>query len=185
MKHDERKKLLKKRMQLSFSEVTQKSNQIKKTLFSLEIFHASSSILYYISYGKEVDTHKMIQESLAVGKNVIVPKVLPNNGTLLLSRLLSWNDLEKGCYGILEPTQNSIRQIDINMVDLIVVPIVGFDLQRNRIGHGKGYYDKLLYKNQHIPTIGLAFECQMVNDIDKEDHDIKIDMIITEKRIIT
>lgn len=180
-----RKKTVQKRKQLSLSSVKQKSNSIKKKLFSLEIFHTASSVLFYVSYDNEVDTHEMIKECLAMRKTVIVPKVLLDTQTLLLSRLQRWEDLEKGCYGILEPKQSQIQDVNINTLDLIIVPGIAFDINKNRIGHGKGYYDKLLYQNENIPTIGLAFECQLVDVIDNEDHDVKIDILITEERIIT
>jgi 5-formyltetrahydrofolate cyclo-ligase len=151
----------------------------------LEIFCIASSVLFYVSYGKEVDTHKMIQDCLLQRKTVIVPKVVADTQTLLLSVLYQWDDLEKGCYEILEPKASSIQKTSISSIDLIIVPGIVFDIKKNRIGHGKGYYDKLLFGNETIPTVGLAFECQIVDLINNEDHDVKLDMIITEERIIT
>ena len=79
--------------------------------------------------------------------------------------------------------QLQIKKISIDEVDLIIVPGVGFDSCGNRIGHGKGYYDKLL-KNSKASTIGLAFEFQVIEKIPSEKHDVSIDMIVTEKRIL-
>ena len=69
-------------------------------------------------------------------------------------------------------------------LDLIIVPGVVYDFFGNRIGHGKGYYDRLLKKACTIPSIGLAFEFQIVDRISAEAHDEKVDTIITENRII-
>lgn len=180
-----RKEIKQQRNQLSVEYIKQKSKRIKNTLFSLEIFHSASTILFYVSYGKEVDTHEMIKDCLSLNKTVIIPKSLPDSQTLLLSKIQNWDDLEKGCYDILEPKPSQIQEVSSTALDLIIVPGIVFDIHKNRIGHGKGYYDKLLYSNQNIPTIGLAFECQIVDQINTEEHDIKIDMIITEKRILS
>jgi 5-formyltetrahydrofolate cyclo-ligase len=92
--------------------------------------------------------------------------------------------LEVGAYNILEPKQESIEQVDVESIDLIIVPGVVFDESGNRIGHGKGYYDRLLNDSQNIPNIGLTFELQMIDNIESEKHDEKIDVIITEDRIM-
>jgi 5-formyltetrahydrofolate cyclo-ligase len=84
----------------------------------------------------------------------------------------------------LEPKKNYIKEVSIESIDLIIVPGVVFDRNGNRIGHGMGYYDRLLKKSHNIPRIGLAFEFQIVKKIEAEEHDERIDMIITEDRII-
>ena len=185
MKEELRKRIKKKRNALSTSEVLEKSSKIKKRFFEMELFRKAQTILFYVSYGKEVFTHDMIKESIVMGKRVVVPKSVTTNNTLILSELTSWGDLELGAYNILEPKQESIEQVDIESIDLIIIPGVVFDVHGNRIGHGKGYYDRLLYYSQDIPTIGLAFEFQIVDNIKSEQHDEKIYFIITEERVMT
>ena len=183
-KNQLRKEIKKKRKNLSKDEVREKSNAIKNRLFEMKLFRNAQTILFYVSYDTEVYTHDMIKESIAMGKHVVVPKSVTKNNTLILSKLKSWNDLEIGAYNILEPKKETIEQVNVESIDFIIVPGVVFDESGNRIGHGKGYYDRLLNDSQNIPNIGLAFELQIVKNIESEQHDEKIDVIITEGRII-
>jgi 5-formyltetrahydrofolate cyclo-ligase len=184
MKDRLRKSIEKKRNTLSTSEVLEKSSRIKKRIFEMDLFRDAQTILFYVSYGNEVYTHDMIKESISLGKTVVVPKSVTKNNALILSRLTDWNNLEVGAYNILEPKQESIEQVDVESIDLIIVPGVVFDESGNRIGHGKGYYDRLLNDSRNILSIGLAFEFQIVENIKSEQHDEKIDIIITEDRIV-
>ena len=184
MKDRLRKSIEQKRNTLSTSEVLEKSSRIKKRIFEMDLFRDAQTILFYVSYGNEVYTHDMIKESISLGKTVVVPKSVTKNNALILSRLTDWNNLEVGAYNILEPKQESIEQVDVESIDLIIVPGVVFDESGNRIGHGKGYYDRLLNDSQNISNIGLAFELQMIDNIESEKHDEKIDVIITEDRIM-
>ena len=163
-----RKSIEKKRNALSTSDVLEKSSRIKKRIFEMDLFRDAQTILFYVSYGNEVYTHDMIKESISLGKTVVVPKSVTKNNALILSRLTDWNNLEVGAYNILEPKQESIEQVDVESVDLIIVPGVVFDESGNRIGHGKGYYDRLLNDSQNISNIGLAFELQMIENIESE-----------------
>jgi len=185
MKDRLRKNILDKRNALSISEVLEKSSKIKKRLFEMDLFRNAQTILFYVSYGNEVFTHDMIKDSIVIGKRVVVPKSVTTDNTLVLSELTSWNDLELGAYNILEPKQESIEQVDIESIDLIIIPGVVFDVHGNRIGHGKGYYDRLLNDSRNLPSIGLAFEFQIVKKMKSEKHDQKIDVILTEERLIT
>ncbi|HEC72536.1 MAG TPA: 5-formyltetrahydrofolate cyclo-ligase [Thermoplasmatales archaeon] len=181
MKNALRKRLLDIRKKLSHNEVLEISKKIEEKLFSLKEFQKASTILFYVSYDNEVYTHDMIKRCLHSGKNIVVPVSDTKNEILILSKLENWHDLEKGSYGILEPKK--IIKISPSELDLIIVPGVGFDEKGNRLGHGKGYYDKLLQKS-NVKTIGLAFECQIVEKITTGQNDIPVDIIITEKRII-
>lgn len=185
MKKSLRERLLKKRKDLQQSEVMIKSCQIKHRLFSLPWYRSSQTILFYVSYDNEVDTHDMIQESLNKGKKVIVPKADTLNKTLCLSELLNWDHLSPGAYSILEPRDECIHEVPLSSVELLIVPGIGFDYHGNRIGHGMGYYDRLLKNTEQAHSIGLAFECQLTESIPMEHHDEKVEMILTEKRSIT
>ena len=184
MKKILRKELIEKRKSLSKKDVIEKSNKIKNQLFELTEFIQAYTILFYVSYDNEVHTHQMIKDSLILVKNVIVPISKKDDRSLILSKLERWEDLESGSYGILEPRAEKIKEISIDEINLIIVPGVGFDKGGHRIGHGKGYYDNLLNKSNNALHIGLAFEIQIVKKIPIEQHDIPVDKIITEDRII-
>jgi len=183
MKDKVRGELLKLRKNLSKYEVLQKSNKIKNRLFKMKEFKQASTIMFYVSYDNEVHTHEMIKDCITNNKNVVVPIVDKKNKKLIISKLESWDDLSLGAYNILEPKKEKIKEISIDELELIIVPGVGYDEQGHRIGHGKGYYDNLL-KNSKALTIGLAFEFQIIKKIPIEKHDITIDKIVSEKRII-
>ena len=183
MKERLRKELKNKRNSLSKNEVLEKSKKIKERLYALNEFKQAPVIVFYVSYDNEVFTHDIIKECLTK-KEVIIPKSVKENRSLILSKLENWNDLEIGAYNILEPREDKIIEISIDEIDLIIVPGVGFDEKGRRIGHGKGYYDILMKKSIKALHIGLAFECQMVEQIPTEEHDVPVDIIVTEKRVL-
>ena len=183
MKVKLRRELIKLKNNLSKSELLEKSNIIKKRLFEMNEFKQASTILFYISYDNEVHTHNMIKESMSNRKKIIVPITDKDNKKLLLSELKNWNDLSHGAYNILEPRKECIIEVSLDSIDLILVPGIGFDKHGHRIGHGGGYYDKLL-ENSTAQSIGLAFHLQILDKIYVEKHDVSIHKIITEKEII-
>ena len=184
MKKSLREQFLIKRKELSKSEVKKKSLQIHHRLFSLPWYRTAQNILFYVSYDNEVDTHDMIKESLTNGKTILVPKTDTKKKTICLSKLLSWDDLSPCAYSILEPREDCIREVPVSSVELLIVPGVAFDLHGNRIGHGMGYYDRLLKTTFQAHSIGLAFENQIIKSIPAEEHDEKVEMIVTEDRSI-
>jgi len=184
MKDKLRKELIQIRKKMPKKEVLEKSKQIKKRLFEIDEFKNASSILFYISYGNEVFTHDMIKECLKNKKNVIVPITDVDNRKLILSKLENWKELIKGAYNILEPKEEKIKEVSIFDIDLIIVPGVGFDEQGCRIGHGVGYYDGLLKDATNSLHVGLAFEKLIVEQVPIESHDMPVDKIVTEERMI-
>ncbi len=184
MKNQIRKQLIDKRKNLSSTEVLEKSRIIKNKLFNMKDFKHASTILFYISYENEVYTHEMIKEQLQNKKTIVVPIADIKKRCLILSKLENWNDLAVGAYNILEPKKERIIEVNIESIGLIIIPGVGFDIKGRRIGHGKGYYDNLLNNSKRALHIGLSFEFQIVNLIPTENHDIPVDKIVTEKRII-
>ena len=125
----------------------------------------------------------MIKESFKIKKQVVVPKTDKCNRTILCSSLTRWDDLIIGAYTILEPRQECLNKVSLESIDLIIIPGIAFDCQGNRIGHGMGYYDKLLKKNMNAHR--LAFELQIVENIPTDRQDVKVEKIVTEERIIT
>ena len=184
MKNSLREQFLKKRKELTKSKLITNSRQIKQLLFSTTWYRSASKILFYVSFNNEVSTHEMIKDALLNGKTVLVPKCDTEKNTLCISHLIHWADLEKGAYSILEPRQDCLRVVPVSSVDLIIVPGVVFDTKGNRIGYGKGFYDRLLQEAKNAYSIGLAFESQIIESIPSEEHDEKVDIIITEDRII-
>ena len=183
-KQQVRKTLIQKRNNLSLSDIQKKSTQIKQLLMNHPFFMQAKTILFYISYGKEVATHEIIKHTLSTDKTVIVPISNTKNYALTPSILSDWNHLQPGAYHILEPVEPCIHPIDPTRIDLILIPGIGFDETGNRMGHGKGYYDRFLPIAPQAKRIGLSFEFQIVDQIPVHQFDQKVGVIVTEKRII-
>jgi len=185
MKADLRKAILAKRNLLTTQEIASKSLKIKKKLFNLVEFKEANFISFYISFRSEVKTHEMIKEALMLGKRIGVP-IVESEKKLSLSELKEFdNELEMGKFGILEPKFRYRREVNLEEVELVIVPGIVFDKNGNRIGYGGGYYDYLLSKMKGVSFIGLAYELQIVHQVPVEDYDIPVHKIITEDRIIT
>lgn len=182
MKDKLRKETVEKRNKHSKEEQSKKSKEIKEKLFNLKEFNYAKTVLFYVSYNGEVNTHEMIKEALNV-KKIVVPISNIEDETLNLSVLEDFYDLEISSYGILEPKKECIKKVSINDIDLIIIPGVAFDINGNRMGHGQGYYDKLLEKSK-VAKIGLCFEFQLLEKIPTESHDIPVNIIVTEERIL-
>ena len=185
-----RKKLIRERMHkqrnsLSFEEVREKSKKIKDTLFSLSYIKESNKIMTYVSFKNEVSTIDIINELLKMGKEIIVPICDTKDYTLIPSRILSMDELSVSYFGIMEPKEPFIRPVEPKDIDVILVPGLAFDRNRNRLGHGKGFYDRFLrgVKDDAI-KIALAYDFQILDSIPAEDWDIPMDLIITNKGIV-
>lgn len=162
--------------------INNRSSSIMQKVFSLSDFVNANTIFFYISFRGEVKTLEIIEEALSIGKRVVVAKVDKENKGLILSEIESLTELEPGFLGILEPKE--IKEIKPEELDMVLVPGIAFDEKGNRVGYGKGYYDRFLRKIKNVPFIGLAYEVQMVNNIPSDKHDISVDKIITEERVI-
>ncbi|MDP6139297.1 MAG: 5-formyltetrahydrofolate cyclo-ligase [Candidatus Woesearchaeota archaeon] len=186
MKQTLKSEIFEKRKALSKEGIKEKSNKIKEKLFSLPEFKDAKNILFYVSFNDEVDTHEIIKELLAnKEKNIIVPYVVKNNPILQLSEIKNFNELEPKTWGILEPKDEFIRKFDIENVDLVIIPGIVFDQNGHRIGYGYGYYDRFLKKlDKNVVKIGFGFEFQIVDKIPEEKHDVPVDIMVTEKRVI-
>jgi len=163
------------------------SKSILDTFMSLYEYADASTVMFYIDVRSEVRTRHALPEALESGKKIVVPWC-NDDGELELFHLQSMDELETGMYGILEPSQElrclPQKQVELKELDLIMVPGVGFDATGARMGHGKGYYDKLLENaRQDTPLVALAFECQMFEEIPVAAHDVYMDKIITERNI--
>jgi len=183
MKNVLRKTFVQKRDALPSNVIKEKSAVIIQKLLSLEEIQRAQIIFFYISFKGEVYTHDLIK-SLIQSKVVVVPIVTDTQKkTLLLSQLQNWSYVSPGSYGILEPRGEYIKEVPFGDIDVAVVPGVLFDKKCHRIGYGGGYFDRLLKRLTAI-KIGLAFDTQIIEAIPQEKHDVPLDKIITDKRII-
>ena len=179
-----RKQILRQRASIPKQEVVAKSNIMWQFLKDLPEFKEAKMIMSYISFGGEVYTHEMINSTIGLTKKVVVPFVDKKKDKIVPMHFPGWRNLGKNEGGILEPKTGFKNPVKPAKVDLFVIPGLAFDNYANRLGFGKGYYDKLLKENKKAKRIALAFEYQVVPEVPITPRDVKVEKIVTEKRVI-
>jgi len=180
MKLQIKEQILQKRNSLSKEEIVEKSKIIENRLFSLEQYKKSHTIMFFVSFNSEVHTHEMIKKVLG-NKTVVIPKVAHHQ--IELSVIIDFDNLiPSGKFGILEPIE--VMQIAYKNIDLVLVPGIAFDKEGYRLGYGFGFYDKFLKKVPKAVKIGLAFDFQIVDKVPREEHDVAVDFVVTEERVV-
>lgn len=157
-----------------------KSSEIIKRLINTKEYQKSKVIALYSNISSEVETKELIKISLE-NKKVVLPKINKDN-TMDFYEIKYLKDLEIGAFNIKEPKVKNKKPIRKEEIDLIIIPGICFDKNRNRIGYGKGYYDKYL-SNTNIKKIGLCYEEQITKEIKSDKTDISLDYLITEIKI--
>ena len=160
------------------------SRHIVASFMAQPEYAAARAVMFYVDVRSEVRTRNDLAAALQTGKKIVVPYCV--DGELELFHLTDPDELSVGMYRILEPKPElrslEAHRVDVQEIDLIIVPGVAFDREGGRTGHGKGYYDKLLeHARADTPLVALAFECQLFEKIPMQDHDVFMDKVITEK----
>ncbi len=179
-----RSNIKKKILAYSQDEINGYSRDICNNLQSINEFIEANVVMAFISIPGEVNTSYIIDECFKLGKSVVVPKVNWENNTMFAVQIACKDQqLKPNKYGIFEPENSD--EYSVEDIDLIVVPGLGFDENLNRLGRGGGFYDKYLSQNGcRAFKCGVAFEIQMLTNMLVCVHDQKVDLLITEKRII-
>lgn len=154
------------------------SRVISEKLSLIDEYNQSEFVLIYANYNNEVDTDEIVLRSIMRGKKVYMPKVFGDD--MEFYRVFSLDELQKGAFGIREPYGIEHQKFEGNENSVCIMPLAAFDEQGNRIGYGKGYYDRYLNRIKVGCRIGLAYSCQKAECIPNEEHDIKMDYIICE-----
>ncbi|MBE6506379.1 MAG: 5-formyltetrahydrofolate cyclo-ligase [Methanocorpusculum parvum] len=176
-----RLELKERRFALSLGERREKGCRI--TALAESVLKDRQSILAYAAKDPEVETLVLINRLISAGKTVSVPIIEKETRTLRLSLLESVADLEPSTFNVPEPLAKE-KPVQPSEIDCVVIPLLGFDRNGNRIGYGAGYYDRFLADNPHLEKIGLAYACQEVDAVPTEENDIRLDAVITESEII-
>lgn len=181
-----RKNMLHQRKSMKMQDVRDFSNKIIETIMGLPEFINCKTIMLYLSFNKEVDTYPLAKWCLDNGKTVIAPYCIQSKREIIPFKINNLStDLSKSSMGVMEPKHDLLEKVNIENIDLIIVPGVVFDKHCNRIGFGAGYYDRFLPKKAKLtPTIGIAYDYQIIDKVPTGEYDMPLDFIITEKRII-
>ncbi|MBX7216423.1 MAG: 5-formyltetrahydrofolate cyclo-ligase [Candidatus Kapabacteria bacterium] len=165
---------------LSLEERTAASLEICRSMIDLDQFLDARGLHVYLPIGNEVDIRPIINLAWEMGKQVGLMRVMDDGGSE------QWQILPSTHYrttklGILEPTDAA--PFDMEQCDLVIAPLLAADLNCNRLGYGKGYYDQFLTQFPR-PAIGVAFDIQIFDQLPTDDRDIRLDSVLTEKRLI-
>lgn len=179
-----RREMINKRKKLSKSQRLDFSNQVISKLIATDEYKKSNNIFVFVSTNEEVYTHNFIKSSISEGKNIFVPYVNPKEKLMYATKINDFSELEVGFYDILSVKEENLNIIKPEKLDLIIVPGLIFGENFYRIGYGGGYYDKYLSNNINGKSIGICFDFQLVEKVDYKNHDVPVDKIITDKRII-
>lgn len=175
MKKDEiRLKIKAQKALLSDAEKLSAAQAVFDMLEKTAAFIMSDNILMYHSLADELSTRHFL-DKWSSRKHFFLPRV---NGVNLEILPYDRSSLSLGAFHIEEPTGDDIAKVE--QMDMIVVPGVGYDPNGNRVGRGKGYYDRLLADTKAV-KVGVAYQFQIVDEIDVEPHDAKVDIVVTER----
>ncbi|MEX2525130.1 MAG: 5-formyltetrahydrofolate cyclo-ligase [Gammaproteobacteria bacterium] len=148
-------------------------------LLELAPVQAARRVFCFISHGDETDTHALIDALLAQGKEIVVPKIMPQG--MIAVPFSDWSELRPGQLGILTPIATTPSN---ESIDVCITPGLGFTESGKRLGYGRGYYDRWFAAHPVVDRIGIAYDCQIVDDLPTDGRDIPVTMLVTGKRWI-
>ena len=174
---EEQKKNLRTKMKLLRSQKRGGDEEIVKNFFSLPEIKNKNTFFVYNAFGSEADTLPVIERLLSGNKQVFLPRV---EGKVMVAVPYTPETIfVKSNYGIQEPQ----GQAHEGVIEVTVLPLLAADKSGNRLGYGGGYYDKFL-KDRQTLKIGYCYDFQVLDGLYSQPHDIKLDVIVTDKRII-
>ncbi len=170
-----------------------KSRIIKNKLFRMTVFKKAKTVMFYIAFGGEVKTEEMIRRAKKIGKIVCVPALSPSaslginsiEGQVMKKDRISMRpvlmaghaELVKGPYGVMQPVIQKV--VNLQSLDMVIVPGLAFDKKGNRLGRGKGYYDRFIKEiPRNANTIGLAYDFQILPSVPTTKDDINVKKVL-------
>lgn len=183
------KKNLRKELRSLRSAVPAKERQLFSARMTAELsrqyfFQDANVVMAYASLLEEVQLYDLLRFSLDIGKKVCIPYI-HGDGLMDAAELASLGDLVEARYSILTVRDAQERIVDPASIGCVIVPGVAFTAAGERLGMGGGHYDRFLKEQApYAYRVALAFECQMVDHVPTEPHDLLMDTIITEERTI-
>ena len=184
-----RRQLRQARRQLSPTQQRRAARDLYRQLAQHPVFRRARHIAIYLPNDGEIDPRPLLQEAQRRGKAIYLPVLNAWPRTrMVFQRIMPNEQLRPNRFGIAEPAYRPTRQRRIWTLDLVLMPLVGFDEHGGRLGMGGGFYDRSLAyrgrrKNGHKPTLlGLAHECQKVDRLPIEPWDVSLQATLTDKK---
>ncbi len=182
-KRELRKKQIDIRRKLSSEVIKVFNKSLFKELFKIIDLKNINIISSFISINSEIDTLELNNYILKINKILCLPTVIKKNKHLVFKELTNDSEMIEGFMKIKEPPFDS----KILIPDLLFIPCLAYDYSGFRLGYGGGYYDRTLSflkkKKKKFISVGYAFDGQKVSEVPKDKFDIKLDYVITEKKI--
>lgn len=167
-------------------ELAQKYEIIERRLFEFANFMESQMVFLYTPVNGEISTENIIKKALQIEKQLVLPALTTTKNVINLYKITNYNkDLVTGANDILEPDIKKCKKIPLEDIDIAIIPGLAFDDKGGRVGFGNDYYRRLISKlPETCRKISLAYEEQVVDQIQMESRKYTVDIIITDKRII-
>lgn len=179
-----RKQIIEQRDSIDINTKNQYDKNIFNSLVKSEWYKKANTIFAFVSFKSETDTHEIIKYAIQDGKTICVPRIKSKQKGIEIFKIDSFDQLEKGYFGILEPLESCIA-VDSKDIDLILMPGVAFDRQGGRLGYGAGFYDRFLSNmSNSVDKIAVAYHFQVLDNIPMDEHDVRINGIVTEEETI-
>ncbi|MDH3584984.1 MAG: 5-formyltetrahydrofolate cyclo-ligase [Phycisphaerae bacterium] len=161
----------------------QASVEAARHLTGTDLFARARVIMVFLPLSDEIDARPVVRTALEAGKTVAVPRVTQERGRMRPVEVRSLDEpMDVDAHGVASPRRG--QELVLATIDLVVVPGLGFDRGGGRLGRGAGYYDRFLADPRLAATsCGLAFETQLVPELPQEDHDIRVDMLVTDQGV--
>lgn len=187
MKKEFRKKVISDRNNQSYESLCKNSSIITQKVLALDCMKTAKNIMLYLDFNNEVKTDELIIKLLSLGKTVSSPITIKEEKKLIPYQIIDLKGGVKiGAYGIREPKPECSPEVEVKDIDVVIVPAVAYDKDCYRLGYGGGFYDRFIERlREDAITVGIAFDLQIFDSVPKEDHDAKLDYIITESQILT
>lgn len=184
-----RKEMLGRRDLLSSEKRNVWDEERNRLIQGMKEYEGAKLLLFYVSYRSEADTRYLLRQALKAGRDIAVPKV---EGTeLLFYRIIDMTQLVSGYRGILEPDVGRAKLISEAELQeyvagqaILFVPGCAFDRRGGRMGYGGGFYDRFISRYPNLLKVAFSYEEQIVERVPAQEHDRRVDLIITEKEII-
>ena len=186
LKNQRRLKTLDKRERISVSDRESFSSDIFSSLNRIDEYKNADTVLFYVNYRSEVITAPYIEKALSEGKRIYCPRV--EGLDISFFRIDKMSDLSPGYQGILEPGKDELKRYTGNMQNnktVVIVPGSVFDRSGNRMGYGKGFYDRFLKRYAKLIKIAVCYDMQIMDEeIAHNENDVRMDIIVSERQVI-
>ena len=182
MKAELRKRLHGLRDALTPEERARYSESITGDILSLAAYREARTFMAYMTFGSEFVTDALIRDALANAKTLVLPRIDRAQNRLETYAVQDpEGELAAGPWGIREPRPERCRPVAISEIDLVLVPGLGFNAGGDRLGYGRGYYDRLLqYRDRRTTLVAAAYSIQVLDTIPVGEYDVPVDIVVTE-----